>query len=161
MDTNYLHNASVCITELTLATARNCFRAIRSANIAHWGEDHHTGAMCSSVHPCMWSGAIISLMDSASGNSSPASPSIAQELEDTYWSMSLGNSDVPSALSHTRLVSVDFARIIRHYNLHGSPSDTMDITEKIYNNDMRTLVVETSDICLGNDVRQQGECTTL
>ena len=156
MDTNYLHHASICITELTLATAMKCFLAIRSANIAHWGEHNHTHPM-KSVHPCMWSGAIISLMDAASQNSSPAPPSIAQELEDMCMSIIGNNSHVSSALSHTRLVSVDFARIIRHYNQDELPSDTMNIAGKIYDNDMRTLVIETSDICLGNDVRQQGE----
>ena len=161
MDTNYLHNASVCITELTLATARKCFRAIRSANIAHWGEDDHTGAMRSSVHPCIWSGAIISLMDAASQNSPQYPPSIAQELKDMYWSMSPHNSHVSSNLSHTRLVSIDFARIIRHYGQAELPSNTMDVAKEIGSDHMEDLVIETANICLGNDVRQQGECTTL
>ena len=156
MDTNYLHHASICITELTLATARKCFRAIRSANIAHWGEDDHIDPM-QSVHPCIWSGAIISLMDAASQNSSPASSSIAEELEDMYWSISLDNSHVSSALSHTRLVSVDFARIIRHYNHDELPSATINVAEKIGSSDMEDLVRETANICLGNDVCQQGE----
>ena len=157
MDTNYLHHASICITELTLATARKCFRAIRSANIAHWGENAHTDAMWSAVHPCMWSGAIMSLMDAASQNSPQYPPSIAQELKDMYISMSLGNSHVSSALSHTRLVSVDLARIIRHYNQDELPSGTMNVAEAIRNGDMRVLANQTSNICLGNDFRRQGE----
>ena len=162
MDTNYLHHASVSITELTLTTARKCFRAIRSANIAHWGEneDAHIRPMWS-VHPCIWSGAIISLMDAASQDSSPASPSIAQEQEDMYRSIWLYNLHVSSALSHTRLVSVDFARIISHYNQHELPPDTINVAEKICNIDMGALANETSHICLGNDFRQQGECTTI
>ena len=155
METNYLHNASICITELTLATARKFFLEIRSANIAHWGEEDHTRPM-QSVHPCMWSGAIVSLMDTASRNSPPASPSITHELEDLYESMSLSNSHVSSALSHTRQVSVDFARIIRHYDQDKLPLDTLNIAEKIYDKIWRIVFV-TSDICLGNDVRQQGE----
>ena len=78
-----------------------------------------------------------------------------------YESMSPGNSHVSSALSHTRLVSVDFARIIRHYNHNELPSATIGVAEKICNDDMRVLAKKTSDICLGNDVRKQGECTTL
>ena len=158
MDTNYLHHASICITELTLATARKCFRAIRSANIAHWGEnqDTHTRPMWS-VHPCMWSGAIISLMDAASQNSSAAPPSITQELRDMYWSMSLDNSHVSSALSHTRLVIVDFAHIIRHYDQDKLPPDTMDIAKNI-SYPMRMLM---SQRYIGNGDRQQGECTIM
>ena len=160
MDTNYLHHASICITELTLATARKCFRAIRSANIAHWGEKTHLLLM-RSVHPCMWSGAIISLMDEASLDSSPAPRSIAQELKDMYQSMPPYYLHDSSALSHARLVSVDLARIIRHYNPDELPSGTMNVAEEIYNHKMWRLVVQTSHIFLGNDVRQQGECTTL
>ena len=160
MNTNYLHHASVCITDLTLATARKCFRAIRSANIAHWGDDH-TDAM-ESVHPCMWSGAIISLMDAASQDSPPAPPSIAEELEDMYESMSiLGNSHDSSALSHTRLVSVDFARIARHYNSSELPSEANDAAESVSYYRMRDLASNTAGICLGNDVRQTGVCGTI
>ena len=161
MDTNYLHHASVCITELTLAAARKCFRAIRSANIAHWGEGHAHILPMWSVHPCMWSGAIISLMDEASQNSSPAPQSIAQELVDMYRSILLYNWHASFNLSHTRLVSVDFARIIRHYNLDELPSDTMDFAEKIQNSRLEYLVSNTADIYLGNDVREQGECTSI
>ena len=78
-----------------------------------------------------------------------------------YLSMSLGNSHVSSALSHARLVSVDLARIIRHYNPDELPSDTINVAEEIYNHKMRRLVGQTYDICLGNDVREQGQCTTL
>ena len=76
-------------------------------------------------------------------------------------SMSLGNEHVSSALSHTRLVSVDFARIIRHYNPDELPSATINVAEEIYNHKMRRLVDKTYDICLGNDVRQTGECGTI
>ena len=162
MDTNYLHHASVCITELTLATARKCFRAIWSANIAHWGENEeaHTRPMWS-VHPCMWSGAVISLMDAASRNSSPGLGSNAQVLKDMCESMSPDNSHVSSALSHTRLVSADIACIIRHYDQDELPSDTMDVAQRICKHHMRRLAIKTSDICLGNDICQQGECTIL
>ena len=95
-------------------------------------------------------------MDVASQNSSQASSSIAQEREDMYWSMPPDNSHVLSALSHTRLVSVDFARIIRHYNQDELPSATMNVAELIGSNDIEHLVKETAHICLGNDVRQQG-----
>ena len=76
-------------------------------------------------------------------------------------SMIANNSHVSLALSHTRLVSVDLVRIIRHYNEGALPSDTINVAERIYNNDIKELLEETSDICLGNDVRQQGECTTV
>ena len=78
-----------------------------------------------------------------------------------YWSMWPGNSHVSSALSHTRLVSVDFARIICHYNQHELPSDTINVAEKICNDAMKALLIKVFNICLGNDVRRQGECTTL
>ena len=156
MDTNYLHHASICITELTLATARKCFWAIRSANIAHWGEDDHTDAM-ESVHPCMWSGAIISLMDAFSQDSSPASSSIAEELEDMYESMFIGNSHGSSALSHTRLVSVDFAHIIRHYDQYKLPSGTTYIA----GNPSYHMWLLMSQRSVGNGDRQQGECTIM
>ena len=160
MDTNYLHHASVCITELTLATARKCFQAIRSANIAHWGENAHTQPM-RSVHPCMWSGAIISLMDAASQGSSQTSPSIAQELEDMYNSMSPDNSHVSSALSHTRLVSVDFARIICHYNHDELPSGTLNVAKRIRHKHLENVMLLFSKKGLGNDIRRQGQCTTI
>ena len=79
-----------------------------------------------------------------------------------YESMSiLGNSHVSSALSHTRLVSVDFARIIRHYNQDESPLNTITVVESIRSYDMKVLVEETANICLGNDIRQQGQCATI
>ena len=78
-----------------------------------------------------------------------------------YESMSLGNSHVSSALSHTRLVAVDFARIIRHYGQAELPSITMDVAEEIGSNYMEDLVRETANICLGNDIRQQGQCATI
>ena len=74
-----------------------------------------------------------------------------------YRSISAYNSHVSLALSHTRLVSVDFARIIRHYNQEALPPDTINVAEEIGSNDMEDLVRETAHICLGNDVRQQGE----
>ena len=78
-----------------------------------------------------------------------------------YWSMSLGNSHVSLALSHTRLVSVDFARIIRHYDQDALPSDTINLAEGIFNYRMRALASNTAGICQGNDVRQTGECGTI
>ena len=74
-----------------------------------------------------------------------------------YLSMSPDNPHVSSALSHTRLVSVDFARIIRHYKQDELPSDTINVAEDIGSDDMEDLARETAHICLGNDVRQQGE----
>ena len=160
MDTNYLDHASICLTELSLTTALKCTRNIRSENIAHWGKDTHIRPM-QSVHPCMWSGALISLIDVASQNSSPAPPSIAQELKDMYMSISPVNSHVSSALSHTRLVTVDLVRIIRHYYQDASPSGTMNVAERIRNYCMGHLASNTAGIHLGNDVRRQGECTTI
>ena len=154
MDTNYLHHASVCITELTLTTARKSFRSIRSANIAHWGDNAHTRPMWS-VHPCMWTGAIISLMDAASQNDSPAPLSIAQELMNMCMSISTANKHVPSAISHTRLVSIDLAHIIRHYDVQ-RPSGTMMVAGFFHH-----LSNAMSERCIGNKVRQQGECATL
>ena len=78
-----------------------------------------------------------------------------------YLLISTDNSHVSSALSHTRLVSVDFARIIRHYNQDELPLATINVAEEIDSDDLRHLVRETANICLGNDLRQQGKCTTL
>ena len=159
MDTKYLHHASICITELSLAAARKCFQAIRSANIAHWGEKAHTTVMWS-AHPCIWSGAIISLM-AASQNNSQVSRSIAEELRDMYMSMLPDNSHVSSALSHTRLVSNDFARIICHYDQDELPPGTIKIAGKILFYDLKNLMLCSRERHLGNDVRRQGECTTI
>ena len=157
MDTKYLHHASICITEIPLPAARQCVLAIRSANTAHWGEDGHAHAM-HSVHPCMWSGAIVSL---ASQDSLRTSPSIAQELKDMYTSMFPGNSHVLSALSHTRLVSIDFARILRHYDQDELPPGIIKIAENILCYDLKNLMLCSRERHLGNDVRRQGECTTI
>ena len=75
--------------------------------------------------------------------------------------MSLYNSNVSSALSHTRLVSVDLARIVRHYRQSELPSDTRNVAEDICDVYMMGLTGETSNICLGIDIRQQGEYTTM
>ena len=160
MDTKYLHHASVCITELTLDTARKCIRKIRFANIAHWGEDNHTTAM-ESVEPCIWSGAIIALTDAVSQDDPLISLSITKELEDMYDSVRLYHQDMSSALAHTRLVRIDIARIIRYNHLTRQHPGTLNSVMKIHESSLRRWVIYLSGQCLGNDIRHQCECTPV
>ena len=78
-----------------------------------------------------------------------------------YWSISPDNSLVPWALSHTRLVSIDFARILRHYDQDELPPGTIKIAENILCYDLKNLMLCSRARHLGNDVRRQGECTTI
>ena len=78
-----------------------------------------------------------------------------------YWSISPDNSLVPWALSHTRLVSIDFARIIRHYNEDELPSDTINDAKDILDHHLELLMVLCSEMDLGTNVRRQGQCTTI
>ena len=76
-----------------------------------------------------------------------------------YWSMWPGNSHVSSALSHTRLVSIDFARILRHYDQDELPPGTIKIAERILCYDLKNLMLCSRERHLWNDVRRQGKCT--
>ena len=160
MDMYYLNRASVCITELTLESATQFFQAIRSANTAHWGKDKYYSKM-QSVHPCLWSGAIISLMDTVSQDNSQASPNITKDLEFMHLPLQSGNSHVSLALSHTRLASIDVVRIIHHYNQDRPPSRDSSFAEMFLPYRLRNWMSLCSKMGLGNDVRQQGECTTI
>ncbi len=155
MNTKFLHRAAICTTELTLNATRTCFQKIMSANIAHWGTGGHRWPM-GSVDPCMWSGALIALMD-VSGNDAGWSPStLVTALDTAYnyinpWSPQY-QSDTPA----TRLACVDFARIIRHSDPSTLPAHFLDIAERIYEVELQYVMRETRDINLGNDVRQHG-----
>ena len=74
-----------------------------------------------------------------------------------YNSMSPDNSHVSSALSHTRLVSVDFACIIRQYDQEKQPPGTMDGAENL----SYFIWVLMSQRSVGNGHRQQGECAIM
>ena len=76
-------------------------------------------------------------------------------------SMLLYKSHVSSALSQTRLVSVDFARIIRHCDESELPPTTISVASRITSYHLKNLMLHCSERRLGNDVRQQGECTTI
>ena len=158
MDTNYLHHASVCITELGFQNARKCFLEIRSANMAHWGEGRYTDPM-QSVHPCMWSGAIVFLMHAASQGSSHTPPSVIQELDDMYSSISLSRQHVSSSPSHTRLLSLDFERMLHYYKQVRLPSDTTDMMDSIFDIYLQVLMMHSSNGCIGNEDHELGECT--
>ena len=109
----------------------------------------------------MWSGAIISLMDAASRHGSLAPWFTLDELEYMDVSMSPGNPHISSALPHTRLVSVDFARLmIHHHDRDELPVGMMGITESLSYRLSRFLLY-IFERCPGIDVRQQGECTSI
>ncbi|RDX49634.1 hypothetical protein OH76DRAFT_521685 [Lentinus brumalis] len=134
MDTKVLDHAALCTTELSLEDTRTCFQRIMSANIAHWGTDGHRWPMLS-VHPCMWSGALIALMD-ASGNDAAWSPStLVAALDTAYRYIGLSSQQLQSDTPGTRLLCVDFARIIRHKLTPGS----LNIAKDIYKTDLRCL----------------------
>ena len=158
MNVNYLHQAAVCSTELGLDAARRCFVAIRSANITHWGADEHAEPM-QSVHPCMWSGAIIALMNALSTAAEGHKPPLLDALVTMYQSMGfISNQHVSSALGHTRLVSVDFERIIRHYNITELPGDMRSISELILSHDLLRLTREVLGVTLLDDCHPRGKC---
>ncbi|TFK78218.1 hypothetical protein K466DRAFT_657176 [Polyporus arcularius HHB13444] len=155
MNTNVLQHAAMCTTELTPEATRTCFQGIMSANIAHWGTDGHVYPM-RSVHPCMWSGALIALMDVSSNDAAWSPLTLVAALKTAYsyikpWNRQL-HSDIPGA----RLLCVDFARIIRHYGHSALPLDSLNIAERIYQLDLRDVMEENPDLNLGNDVRQHG-----
>ncbi len=155
MNINFLHHAATCTTELTLNAMRTCFQKIISANIAHWGTGGHWEPM-RSVHPCMWSGALIALMD-ASGNDAVWSPStLVAALDTAYCYINPRSPQYQSDSPGTRLLCVDFARILRHYDPSTLPPDSPDIAGYIYKTDLGSVIKNTGDMNLGNDVRKHG-----
>ncbi|RPD63453.1 hypothetical protein L227DRAFT_521624 [Lentinus tigrinus ALCF2SS1-6] len=155
LDTRYLHHAAICTTDLTANATRSCFEAIRHANIAHWGEDGHLVPMWS-VHPCMWSAAIISLLtvsdDEAAGSQS--SSTLAAALETAYDYLRPYSHHVPSDAPRTRLVCADIASIMRLSDRRGSSRSQM-ISEALYRDCRLTVMMErASELNLGNDIRQ-------
>ncbi len=156
MNTNFLHRAAMCTTELSLSAMRTCFQAIMSANIAHWGTDGHREPM-RLVHPCMWSGALIALMD-ASGNDTAWSPStLVAALDTVYKYIGTSSQQLQSDTPATRLLCVDFTRIICHYDPSTLPPDFLNIAEHLYRFKLQSIMGGTRDMNLGNDVRQHGK----
>ncbi|RDX49640.1 hypothetical protein OH76DRAFT_522713 [Lentinus brumalis] len=162
MDTNYLHHAAVCTTELTLGGTRTCLGSILAANIAHWGEGELMGPM-RSVHPCMWSSALLALMSVVSNDTawSPTTVAAAMKTAHDYMRSSslYYHSDAPA----TRLVWVDLVRIIRHYDYDPNtlPPHSLNIAHRIYISELLAVVKTTQDMRIGNDIRQQGHCLRL
>ncbi|RDX49631.1 hypothetical protein OH76DRAFT_1403523 [Lentinus brumalis] len=152
MNTKVLDHAALCTTELSLISMRTCFQKIMSANIAHWGMDRHREPMWS-VHPCMWSGALIALMD-VSGNDAAWSPSTLVAALDTAYNYINPWNQQQSDTPGTRLLCVDLARIIRHYDHSILPPDSPNIAENIYNFYLRFVIEHSRNMNLGNDVRQ-------
>ncbi|RDX49686.1 hypothetical protein OH76DRAFT_506518 [Lentinus brumalis] len=156
MNTKVLDHAALCTTELTLNATRACFQKILSANIAHWGKDRHQVPM-RSVHPGMWSGALIALMDVSSTDAAWSPSTLGAALDTAYvyfypWSPQ-NQADAPAA----RLACVDFARIIRHYDHSTLPPDSLNLALHIYIDQLPiTIMYNTEEMNLGNDVRQFG-----
>ncbi len=156
MDTNYLHHAAVCITELSLKATSTCFGRILSANIAHWGKNRHGLAMWA-VHPYMWSGALIALMNISSDDTAWSPPTLAAALRTAYYYMLPSSQQYQSYAQGTRLVCVDFVRIIRHYNHRIVPPESLNLAEKIYQFGLRYAIEGTQHMNIGNAVRQYGQ----
>ncbi len=155
MDTSYLNCAAVCTTELSLRATRTCAQDIISANLAHWGQAEHRKQM-QSVHPCMWSGALIALMDVSGKDPAWSQSTLAAALETAYCYLNPLSQHVLSHLPMTRLLCVDFARLIHHYD-HSTPPDSLNtIAQHISGYDLPIVIGRTRDMNLGNDVRQHG-----
>ncbi|KAI0688773.1 hypothetical protein C8T65DRAFT_114199, partial [Cerioporus squamosus] len=154
MDPDYLQNAAVCTTELTLSAMRTCFQAIRSANIAYWGEEEHVRPMWLVVHPCMWSGTIVSLMTASGEDWAGSSSELAAAMENAYAYMNLYSEDIQSDTPWTRLVCADFARIVHHSDHDKLPPHPTNITDLSLYYRLQTLIRRTLEVKLGNDVRR-------
>ncbi|TFK83611.1 hypothetical protein K466DRAFT_602702 [Polyporus arcularius HHB13444] len=152
MDTNYLRHAAVCTTELTRSAMRACFREIQLASIKHWGGDGHGRAM-RSVHPCMWSIALVAFM-TPSGEDGKWTPSVLAAMKAVYDYMSAVGQHIRSDTSWTRLVCVDIARVVQHCNDPTLPSDCKDIARRLLKDDLPEIMLATAEAKLGIDVRQ-------
>ncbi|RPD63451.1 hypothetical protein L227DRAFT_390204 [Lentinus tigrinus ALCF2SS1-6] len=154
MDTNYLRHATVCMTDMTMHTARQCSSAIRAVTTKHWGDTEEGRlAMDFEVHPAMWSGTIVALMTVDDDEDWPQA-SLADDLADTYTNFQVNNRHVQSGTPLTRLFCVDLAHIIRHYGPSTSPLESMNFAVIIGKHGLRGLMQHVSEISLGNDVRQ-------
>ncbi|KAI0708749.1 hypothetical protein C8T65DRAFT_209367 [Cerioporus squamosus] len=158
MDTNYLHHAAACTTDLTLNAMRTCFETIRLANVAHWGEDHHAVPMWS-VHPCMWSAAIISFL----GVSSDEEPSgLQSSLASAYGYLRPYSQHVQSDAPRTRLVCADIVSIIRLCEHRGVALSAQTIAGSLSRERRLSVLMErATKMNLGNDVRHYVASTCL
>ncbi len=158
MDTNYLHHAAVCTTELTMDGTRTCLGSILAANIAHWGEGELMGPM-RSVHPCMWSSALLALMSVASDDTAWSPTTLATAMKTAYDYMSSSSLHYHPDAPATRLVWVDLVRIIRHYDYNPNtlPPHSLHIAHRIYISELLAVVKTTQDMNIGNDLRQLGQ----
>ncbi|RDX45249.1 hypothetical protein OH76DRAFT_1008238 [Lentinus brumalis] len=156
MDIGYLDHAAVCTTELSLDITRQCFQAIQAASTAHWGTIELQLQMWS-VHPCMWSGSLISLMN-VSVNDAAWSPSaLATALNTAYESINELSQNIQSDVPRTRLLCADFVRIIRHFSHSTLPPGAMDVKEGIHDDYLPRVMEQTRGINLGKDIRQYGQ----
>ncbi|RPD63450.1 hypothetical protein L227DRAFT_390205 [Lentinus tigrinus ALCF2SS1-6] len=155
MDTDYLHVATACMTELSYIAMTRCFRAIRSANIAHWGEEH-VRSMRETAHPCTWSTAILVHMavrkDDPSFKMLPAKVTVALDTAYEYIFQSNPRVDWNAPLTH--LVLADFASIVYHYNICRLPKHMYDIKESLLRNQFQWLLEGAAEKGIGNDVRE-------
>ncbi|TFK87246.1 hypothetical protein K466DRAFT_599650 [Polyporus arcularius HHB13444] len=146
MDINYLHHAAVCTTELTLNAMRTCFDKIQLANIAHWGADDHAVPMWS-VHPCMWSAAVISFL-------TVSAEDVLASLETAYGYLRPYSQHIQSDAPRSRLVCADIASIMRLCERHGATPSARTIAELLYRERRLSALMErVARMDLGNDVR--------
>ena len=158
MDTQYLHHATVCTTDLAPNAARSCFEAIRSANIAHWGQDDHLIPMWS-VHPAIWSAAILSLLTGSDDDEIPAQSqwSLGVALETAYDYLRPYSHHIQLDARRTRLVCADIVSLMRLCDRRGTPSSQM-IVETLYRDSRLAAIMQrASETDLGNDIRHFGE----
>lgn len=161
MDTDYLCRAAVCTTEMSLSATRRCFKTIRSANIAQWGEDDQ-GSPMELVHPSLWSATIIAFMTISGGDNtawSPSSLAVGMKTVYDYIDSTLTFHNIHTDISQTRLLCVDISRILRHYD-HGRLPVGSPNFEKLLVGDYRLVwfVQAITGMDVGNDVRQYSEC---
>ena len=123
MDAHFLNHATVCVTDLSLDTSLTYFGLIRFANETLPGWHHIT---IKSLHPCVWSAAIIALLIK---DPSPSSDFSSTELMESLLGYTSAYSPMDTAtpversdrriessdVHRTRLFCIDFVQIIRHF----------------------------------------------
>ena len=159
LDTSYAPYVVLCTTELTIDAARRCFKSIRLYNLTHWGPEGERPESMRSVHACMWSGAIITLMAAAPGDDLQPFLDVQATLDDLYYSIGALNPHAPLDSPWTRLLCVDVARLLRHYD-DGKLPPAANAEDRL-NDDLQWLMEKVSGSDLGNDVRHHSQYTSL
>ena len=164
MDTSYLQVATTCMTELGCNAMTRCFEAIRSANIAHWGNGSgHVLSMGQFAHPCTWSTAILAHMtvrkNDVTFKMRRAQVSAALDTAYQYFSHSAPQVEWDAPL--TRLALADLASIVRHYDLRKLPQHYFHIGGSLLETQLQWLMEGAAGKNIGNDLRQYSKCRTV